>query len=76
MLKIDKNVPFAGRRSPPNGEWHSFLETLPLMKIGDSVTVKQASNHRIALSIAKIWLKKTYSAQKIDKGKVRVFRTS
>jgi len=74
-FKIEKvNTPRS--RGIASKEWESYLQTVQELKIGESfVIAKPMSHHRLALSIAKVWLNGNYSMLKCDGG-YRLIRNS
>lgn len=75
-IKVENGIPLH-RRSPikRDGDFHDFLRFCQSSKVGQSVVVsKDASNYRMAMLIAKVWLKRTFTASPQKTGGTRIWR--
>lgn len=77
MIKIEKRPAKPPRREVRQGEWFEYLETVKTLKVGESFQFRKvASNHRLALSIAQLWLNGRYVVAKQPDGSFRVGRVA
>lgn len=68
-MKIENKPVEVTRRGRDSGEFSEFLATVPKLKVGQSFVIKNnASNYRLAMSIARVWLGMVLTAK--TEGKV------